>query len=67
MRRLAQDPATVPQPRDMLRARLLLAVAAVLLVGAVTGALRGIAAMPLALILAAQLLPRASVLTSARG
>ena len=62
VRRLAQDSTTAPTARDMLRVRLLLAAGAVLIVGAVTGALRGFEAVPLALILGAQLLPRASVL-----
>jgi len=64
VRRLSQDPALAPAPRDLLRVRLVLAAGAVVVVTAATGALRGLAAVPLALVLAAQLVPRAAVLNA---
>ena len=64
VRRLAQDPALAPPPRDLLRARLVLATGALVIVVAATAALRGASAIPLALVLGAQLIPRAAVLNA---
>ncbi len=62
VRRLSQDPDQAPSPSALLSARLALAVAAYIAVVAVSLALRGDAALAVALVLAAQLLPRAVVM-----
>jgi O-antigen/teichoic acid export membrane protein len=62
VRRLVQSAEEAPAPRSLLRARLLSALAAYLVVLVVAYALRGSDALVLAVVLAAQLLPRSVVL-----
>jgi O-antigen/teichoic acid export membrane protein len=62
VRRLAQDVAEAPLPGPLFVARLILALAAYLMVVALTVILRGEGALLLAVVLAAQLLPRATVM-----
>jgi O-antigen/teichoic acid export membrane protein len=62
VRRIVQSPEDAPAPRSLLRARLLSAGAAYLIVLALAYALRGSDALVLAMVLAAQLLPRSVVL-----
>lgn len=64
VRRLATEPAAVPTPGTLLRLRLGLAVAAVAVVTAIAAVLRGPEVIPLALVLAAQVVPRAVVLNA---
>lgn len=64
VRRIVQDPSSSPTPGELLRLRLGLAGAAIVLVVGGTVALRGWETAPLALALAAQLAPRAVVLNS---
>jgi O-antigen/teichoic acid export membrane protein len=62
VRRLAQKAGEAPAPRPLLAARFVLATAAYLMVIGLTVALRGNGALLLAVVLAAQLLPRAIVM-----
>lgn len=64
VRRLAQEPASVPTAAAIERVRLVLGTVAALLVVAVTVALRGTDALPLAAALGGQILPRALVLNA---
>jgi O-antigen/teichoic acid export membrane protein len=62
VRRLAQNPEEAPSPQAMLVVRLVLALVALVVVCGATAAIRGLHALPLALALGAQVLPRALVL-----
>jgi O-antigen/teichoic acid export membrane protein len=64
VRRLAQDPDQAPTPAAMTSVRLVLALIALLVIVILTGALRGMSAVPLAAVLGAQVLPRALVLNA---
>jgi O-antigen/teichoic acid export membrane protein len=64
IRRLSTSPADAPLPRAMLPVRIALGILAVVVVCAVTLALRGGADLLLALALAGQLLPRSIVLNA---
>lgn len=64
VRRIAQAPAEVPDPRALVPLRLGLSVACLVLVVAVAAALRGGDAALLALVLGGQVVPRAMVLNA---
>lgn len=65
VRRLASDQEDVPSPALILKLRLLLAAVSFMIVVGVTTGLRGVAALPIAAVLAAELFSRAGVLTAA--
>jgi O-antigen/teichoic acid export membrane protein len=65
VRKLVQDPGQAPRPEAMQRVRLVLGLAAFVLIVAISVVLRGADALALALALGAQTVPRALVLNAA--